>query len=66
MHCGTLDDHDNARVALLNGNKPKMAYMAIMVYQGLSRSIKDRQGRSRNVKDYQGLSWTVLDCHRLS
>ena len=76
MHCGTLDDHDNARVALLNGNKPKMAYsrdtskMAIIdnhglsrtvkVYQGLTRKIKECKRLSVTVEDYHGLSWTVI------
>ena len=41
----------------LKGNKPKMAYsrdlskMAMMDYQGLSKTIKDYQGLSRMIKD---------------
>ena len=72
MHCGTLDDHDNARVALLNGNKPKMAYsrdpskMAIMDNHGLSRTVKVYQVLTRKIKECEGLSRTVMDCHELS
>ena len=37
-----------------------------MVYQGLSRTVKDYQGLSRTIKDCQELSWTVMDYHGLS
>ena len=37
-----------------------------MVYQGLSRTVKDCQGLSRTIKDYQGLSTTIKDYQQLS
>ena len=43
-----------------------LSKMAIMDYQGLSRTVKDYQGLSRTIKDYQVLSRTFKDCHGLS
>ena len=43
-----------------------LSKMAIMNYQGLSRTVMDFHGLSWTFMDCHGLSWTIMEDHGLS